>query len=187
MERSFSKILAEKLVECIALFGPPKDILSDQGTEFNNKLVEQLLKATRVVHRVTSAYNPRTNGLTERMNHVLVESLAKFTGENNLDWPKWLPYVLLSYRTRVHSSTGFTPFELMFRRKMNGFDSWKAEEGKNEADMILKRSQEIKALVEETHPKAIENIKKNKETQMKIQKNRENVTEEEIPKGKSYT
>jgi hypothetical protein len=177
--------IAEKLLEYISLFGPSMEILSDQGTEFNNKIVEQLLKATGVVHRVTSAYNPRTNGQTERMNHVLIESLAKFTGENNLDWPKWLPFVLLSYRTKVHSSTGFTPFELMFGRKMNGFDSWKAEEGTNEADMILKRSQEIKALVEETHPKAIENIKKSKETQMKIQNNRENVTEEEIPIGKS--
>jgi hypothetical protein len=177
--------IAEKLLVYIALFGPSKEILSDQGTEFNNKVVEQLMKATGVVHRVTSAYNPRTNGQTERMNYVLVESLAKFTGENNLDWPKWLPYVLLSYNTKVHSSTGFTPFELMFGRKMNGFDSWKAEEGSNESDMILKRSYEIKALVEDTQPKAIENIKKNKETQIKIQNNRENVTEEEIPVGKS--
>jgi len=116
--------IAEKLLVYIALFGPSKEILSDQGTEFNNKVVEQLMKATGVVHRVTSAYNPRTNGQTERMNYVLVESLEKFTGENNLDWPKWLPYVLLSYNTKVHSSTGFTPFELMFGRKMNGFESW---------------------------------------------------------------
>ena len=152
--------IAEKLLEYISLFGPPMEIISDQGTEFNNRVVEQLLKAVGIVHRVTSAYNPRTNGQTERTNHVLIESLAKLTGENNLLWPKWIPYVLLSYRTKVHSSTGFTPFELMFGRKMNSFENWKTEEGINEIETILKRSHEIRSLVEETYPKAVENIKK---------------------------
>ena len=177
--------IAEKLLEYISLFGPPMEIISDQGTEFNNRVVEQLLKAVGIVHRVTSAYNPRTNGQTERTNHVLIESLAKLTGENNLLWPKWIPYVLLSYRTNVHSSTGFTPFELMFGRKMNSFENWKTEEGIGEIESILKRSHEIRSLVEETYPKAVENIKNHRETQMKIQNKRENITEDRITVGKS--
>jgi hypothetical protein len=40
-------------------------------------------------------------------------------------WHKWLPYVLLAYRTRIHSSSGFTPFQLMFGREMNMFEDYK--------------------------------------------------------------
>lgn len=63
--------VAEKLFEYIALFWAPKEILSDQGTEFNNQVVDALLKANYVEHRVTSAYHPRTNGLVERVNGTI--------------------------------------------------------------------------------------------------------------------
>jgi len=44
---------------------------------------------------------------------------------------------------------------------MVSMDGWTiGKEGTNESDMILKRSYEIKALLEESQPKAIENIKK---------------------------
>jgi hypothetical protein len=54
--------VAEKLWKYITLFGPPKTILSDQGTEFNNEVVDKLLAVTRIERRVTSAYHQRTNG-----------------------------------------------------------------------------------------------------------------------------
>ena len=44
--------------------------------------------------------------------------------KDTLSWDKWLPYILLAYRSRIHSSTKYTPFELMFGRKMNFFDDW---------------------------------------------------------------
>jgi hypothetical protein len=64
--------IAERLFEYIAMFGPPKEILSDQGTEFNNQLVRALLTGAWAKHRVTSAYHPRTNGLTERIRTTVM-------------------------------------------------------------------------------------------------------------------
>ena len=54
-------------------------MLSDQGTEYNNQVIECLTKNVGIEHKVTSANHPRTNGLTERMNGELVNTLAKFT------------------------------------------------------------------------------------------------------------
>ena len=48
-----------------------------------------------------------------------VDTIRKYTASNNTEWHKWIPFVSLAYRSRVHSSTGYTPFELMFGRKMN--------------------------------------------------------------------
>lgn len=71
--------IAEKLFDYISFFGPPKEILSDHGTEFNNEIVHSLLKASGVEHRVTSAYHLPTNGMTERMNGVIVELINSFS------------------------------------------------------------------------------------------------------------
>ena len=86
--------IAQVLKEYICIFGPPKIILSDCGREFNNEIIDTMLKNLGVVHRVTSSYNPRTNGLTERMNQSLIASLRKHVETDSLNWPLWLDWVL---------------------------------------------------------------------------------------------
>jgi hypothetical protein len=39
--------------------------------------------------------------------------------EDQSDWEKWLPYVTFVFNTTPHTSTGFTPHELLFGRKPN--------------------------------------------------------------------
>ena len=61
---------AEEVARCywlyVCQFGPPKVMLTDKGTEFTNNIVRNLLNLTGTDHRVTSAYNPRVNGMCER-------------------------------------------------------------------------------------------------------------------------
>jgi hypothetical protein len=177
--------IAAILWEYISIFGPPKGILSDQGNEFNNQLMSMITKNIGVEHRVTSAYNPRTNGQTERFNQTLVTALRKHAELNNKLWVAWIPYVLLAYRTRVHSSTKFTPFELMFGRAMNTFENWTNKLLPNEEAAIVHRGNEIRELVERTHPVALENIGKQQEKQEKIQNNAHNTESEPLPTGQS--
>ena len=88
--------IASVLREYICVFGPPKTILSDRGREFNNEIVNTMLKNIGVEHRVTSAYNPRSNGLTERMNQSLITALRKHVESDHLTWPAWLDWVLFA-------------------------------------------------------------------------------------------
>ena len=118
--------IASILKEYICIFGPPKSIISDMGTEFNNIIVDDMLKNLGIEHRVTSAYNPRCNGQTERTNSTLIQALRKHVESDQLAWPKYLDWILFAYRTRVHTSTGFTPYELIFGRKANKFENWKS-------------------------------------------------------------
>ena len=46
--------IAVRLLEYIGVFGPPKIILSDQDTEFNNEVVDEVVKAVDAEHRITS-------------------------------------------------------------------------------------------------------------------------------------
>jgi transposase InsO family protein len=109
------------------IFGPSNLMLSDMGLEFNNEIVQKLCQRCQIKHETTAAYNPRTNGLTERFNQTLCDSLRKHAEMNPLDWVKWLPYVLMCYRRRIHSVTGYSPFQLMFGRPMNNFSGWRVQ------------------------------------------------------------
>lgn len=167
-----AKEISWLLWEYITMFGPPKVILSDNGTEFVNSIVDSMLRMVGVEHRVTSAYHPRTNGQTERLNATIVSSLRKHALEDRSNWNKWIPYVLLAYRTRVHSSTNFTPFELMFGRKMFGFEDYsvtKSFKDNNLEEAVYNRSLEIRKMFDVVHQKAITNIDVSKERQVKTQ------------------
>jgi len=62
----------------IFAYGTPKIILNaDNGTEFQNKVIEKLCKHQNIEHRVTASYNLRVNGLTKRLNQTLITCLRK--------------------------------------------------------------------------------------------------------------
>ncbi len=107
----------------IFTFGTPKIILNDNGTEFQNKVIEKLCKDKNIEHRVTASYNPRVNGLVEFLNQTLITSLRKHCENKTSDWHKWLDFVVFSYNTRVHSVTNFSPLELVFGIKASIFKS----------------------------------------------------------------
>ncbi len=54
--------------EIICHHGVPKEILSDRGTPFVNKVVDSLCEKFQTKHRLTSSYRPQTNGMVERFN-----------------------------------------------------------------------------------------------------------------------
>ncbi len=97
-------------------FGCAKRLISDQGREFINKLDTELQLLLGTEHRMTSAYHPQTNGLVEKFNHTIQSCLLKVVNENQNDWDVHLDPVLFAIRTSKHKSTGYTPYELVYKR-----------------------------------------------------------------------
>ena len=174
--------IAEHLFQFISIFGPPKTILSDQGREFVNEVVDKLLVKIGTEHRVTSAYHPNTNGQTERMNQTLILSLRKHCEAHPSDWFKWLPFILMSYRTRVHSATGLTPFFLMFGREMLTFNNWHHNKDINEVLAVEKRTAEIKNHFEANIPQTIVKIKAKQKSQIATQNATNTILSTPLPK-----
>ena len=94
----------------------PSVMTTDQGTEFRNDLNKELMQVFGIKHRFTTAYHPQANGLDERLNQTLINSLAKFAQENRNMWDDKLQEVVYAYNTAVQESTKHTPFEAMFGR-----------------------------------------------------------------------
>ena len=88
-------------------FGCPKIIISDQGREFVNEVSKHLFAKTQTQHRVTSAYHPQTNGLTERFNQTLSFSLIAKINEDQSNWDMLLDQILFNYRVTRQSSTKY--------------------------------------------------------------------------------
>ena len=83
---------------------------------FESTVFHQTLKAFGVEKSRTTAYHPEGDGMVERFNRSLLQLLRMYV-EKEEDWEKHLPLALYAYRTAVHSSTGVSPFMLMYGRE----------------------------------------------------------------------
>ena len=94
----------------------PRIILSDQGTEYCNEVINVLSREMNI-HRVrTAPYHPQTNGKTERFHRAMNDMLAKTVRPDHSDWDECIAAALMAYRTSVNDTTRFTPFFLVYGR-----------------------------------------------------------------------
>ena len=73
-----------------------------------------MFELTKTQHRVTTAYHPQSNGLTERFNQTLSNCLRAKVNENQDNWDEHLQLILFTYRATKQNTTGFSPFYMMF-------------------------------------------------------------------------
>ena len=92
-------------------------IITDQSREFYNQFNAELMSVFGIKHRMTTPCHPQANGLDERYNQTLVNSLAKYVQEKCNQWNEKLSKVVYAYNTTIQESTQYSPFEAVFGRK----------------------------------------------------------------------
>ena len=97
-------------------FGCPEVFLSDNGTEFKNRVVEDFLRERGVYHTHTPTYHPQANPV-ERANRTLKTMVASYLKERHTTWDEKLPELLFAMNTAVHSSTGVSPAMMLYGRQ----------------------------------------------------------------------
>ena len=111
---------AKCFVEQLAFkFGIPRRLITDRGVHFNNELMTHLMTLLGTHHMKTAVYHPQANGVVERFNATFHPQLAKLYDANINNWDEYLFSVIYAYNTGKQSSTGYSPFELMFGRRPN--------------------------------------------------------------------
>ena len=81
--------------------GAPLCILTDNGREFDNKLLMELLRLLKIRSYLTPAYHPRGN-YTERVNGFIGEPLRtmlSMSGAKKTDWWELAKFIQFAYRT----------------------------------------------------------------------------------------
>ena len=90
--------------------GFPKEILSDQGTQFNSDLMKQFHALCQCLGIRTSPYHPQANGTVERFHGTLKAMLKKVVRNHPSGWHRHLPALLFACREVPSESTGFRRF-----------------------------------------------------------------------------
>ena len=101
----------------ITRHGVPEKVLTDQGTNFMSDLMASLYKQCGVTAIRTSAYRPQCDGMVERVNRTLADIIASYVTKEPSKWSEFLDVAAFAYNTAVHSSTGYSPFYLMYGRE----------------------------------------------------------------------
>lgn len=106
-------VTAETLFkEHICRFGVPKATLT-----LKNELMNSLSLLIGFNHIYCTPYHPKSNGQIERFNATFVVQLAKLTDHETNNWDQHLHPIVFAYNTGLHSTTKFSPFELLFGRE----------------------------------------------------------------------
>ncbi|KAK3889412.1 hypothetical protein Pcinc_006591 [Petrolisthes cinctipes] len=92
----------------------PRVLLSDNGTEFRNSVLEEICKLYNIKQVFTVAYHPQSNGMVERVNRKILEVLRHLAGSIQAGWEDWLCQVTACINSSIHSSLGKTPHYIIY-------------------------------------------------------------------------
>ncbi|KAL2251354.1 UNVERIFIED_CONTAM: Retrovirus-related Pol polyprotein from transposon opus [Sesamum indicum] len=110
----FPPAQAQKKFVIVAVeFGIPRVLISDNGTQFQGRKIAAWLQELKIQQNFTAVGHPQSNGQTEVTNRTILQHL-KARLSSKKEWSDELPGVLWAYRTTPRTSTGETPFSLIY-------------------------------------------------------------------------
>ncbi|XP_061373314.1 uncharacterized protein LOC133315664, partial [Gastrolobium bilobum] len=147
-------------------FGIPGEVITDNGTQFTDSKFRELMTNLQIWHHFAAVEHPQSNGLVESANKMLSKGIKKKLTSHKGAWLENLHGVLWGYRTTAQSSTGETPFRLIYGAEAMipveiGEPSWRKEQ----VTEVTNRQglKETLDLIEEIRERAAQSDRQSKE------------------------
>jgi hypothetical protein len=102
------------LYELVMNYGTPLEIITDRGKSLLAEAVDEYEKRNLIKHHASTPYHPQTNGMVERMHSMLGHAITCLVDGIPKRWDEFLAQTLFSMRVRTHSTTGYSPFYLLY-------------------------------------------------------------------------
>ena len=106
---------SEKTVSMLSKI--PLSSRTDNGSQFVSDYFKKYLKENGIEHRRTTPLWPQANGEIARQNRSILKRLHIAQVEG-FKWRSGMDDLLMMYRSTLHSTTGITPAEFLFGRRI---------------------------------------------------------------------
>jgi len=111
-----SEHIKKVLCDTFMRYGIPKSILSDNSSNLISKVIKDTYRDLGIYGKNITPYNPKGNGIVERVNGTLKMILRKNLSGKNLN-RKILSESTFAYNTTKHKSTGYSPYYVLYNRE----------------------------------------------------------------------
>ena len=116
-----SKNTCNALLKIFCKIGFPKVIVSDNGSNFVSALTKEFYNQLGVELRTSCPYHPEANAVVERF----IQSLKKLiyqvvSSDKSREWDTKMDQVLWAYRSTPHSTTGISPYQMVYGKVPRG-------------------------------------------------------------------
>ncbi len=101
----------------VGYFGVPCEILSDNGSQYVNEIIQELLDFIGSEHITTMAYSKEENSIVERSNKETWRWLRAMIQDKNIgkkNWSKTIPFVARIHNSTTVASLGYSPGQIIF-------------------------------------------------------------------------
>ena len=95
-------------------YGILEKIISDQGRNFESKLIAELCNLATIQKLCTSPYRPQTNGQCECFNSTLISMIGTLPPDTKRNWQAQRATLVHGYNCTKSSATGYKPYTLIF-------------------------------------------------------------------------
>lgn len=124
-----AKTIVDKIINFFTLYGIPKIVQSDQGSNFTSDLFKNSMKQLGIKQYLATAYHPESQGVLERFHQTFKSMLRKYCLETGKEWDDGINLLLFAIRESKQESLGFSPHQLVFPHEVRGplrvlKDSW---------------------------------------------------------------
>lgn len=110
--------IIKALTNYITNHGIPKNLISDNGSNFTSYEFQDWLKSLGIQHRKTSFYFSRSNGLCEA-RHLSIKSAIACMSDTTYAWDERMAFFQLFHNNSLNRVTKFSPAMVYFGRELN--------------------------------------------------------------------
>ena len=115
-DKSVHTIVSTFINQYLPVHMCPRYILSDNGMEFKNQLMDKVLQQLGIECIFSTPYHPQNNGKLEVIHKYLKPTLKKLCEKDPTNLDKYINQVLTSYRVMPILAMAETPFFLVYGR-----------------------------------------------------------------------
>ena len=97
--------------------GPSRFTLTDNGTEFKNDTMGNVLYRLNTEHRFTTVYFPRGNSRLENSYTLLKRSISKYIDILDVEWDKCLNLATYTFNISLSSDNCSSPYYIVYGKE----------------------------------------------------------------------